>query len=509
MKRRRTSGIVYLVGAGPGDPSLLTVRGQELLRRADVVVYDHLVAPQLLQLCPSTTRTVYVGKEAERSSAASQRAINRLLIREARVGRLVVRLKGGDPFVFGRGGEEALALTEARVSYEVVPGVTSAVAVPAYAGIPVTHRQYASSVTIMTGHEHPDKPQSAIRWNELAKVSDTLVCLMSVKTLPMITGKLMQYGQAATTPCAVIERGTTPQQRTVTGTLKTIAIRAVRAKIQPPAALIVGDVVKLRAQLNWFETRPLFGKRIVVTRAAEKATALVQQLEGLGAQVEQLPAIELVPVAHNGLFQDAVQAIPQTDWVFFTSPEGIERFVTMLKPFRKDLRWLVGCHIGAIGPKTAAAIEAAGLHVDFIPRQFRQEGVLMDLPRRVLDGKRALIVCAEGSRDVLADGLRKRGMRVMKVPIYRAVVPHALRKHVLTVFKTPVDAVTVTSASCVEHLHRALQSAGKSALFRRLRFASIGPVTSRAIRARGGRVFIEAKVSTIEGLVDALSKMRR
>ena len=509
MKRVGFTGTVYLVGAGPGDPALLTLRGAELLRRADVVIYDHLVAPQLLTLCSSSARIMYAGKGAGRPDTTRQRAINRRLIREARAGRTVIRLKGGDPFVFGRGGEEALALAEAKIPYEVVPGVTSAVAVPAYAGIPVTHRHYASSVTIMTGHEHPDKPQSAIRWNELAKVSDTLVCLMSVKTLPMITGKLMQYGRSATTPCAVIEWGATPRQRTVTGTLKTIAQRAARAAIQPPATLVVGHVVKLRAQLNWFETRPLFGKRIVVTRATEKAGPLVEQLEALGAQVEQLPAIELVPVAHNGLFRDAVQAIPQTDWVFFTSPESIERFVTMLKPYRKDLRWLSGCHIGAIGPKTAAAVEAAGLHVDFIPRQFRQEGVLMDLPRRVLDGKRALIVCAEGSRDVLADGLRKRGMRVMKVPIYRAVVPPTLRRHVLTVFKTPVDAVTVTSASCVEHLHRALQVAGKGPLFRRLRFASIGPVTSRAVRARGGRVVIEANVSTIEGLVNALSKMRR
>lgn len=496
-------GTVYLVGAGPGDPGLLTVRGQELLRQAEVVVYDHLVSPRILHVCPSSARLVYVGKEAEKPSS-SQRAINARLIREARAGRRVVRLKGGDPLLFGRGGEEAFALRRAGIPFEIVPGVTSAIAVPAYAGIPLTDRAVSSSVTIVTGHEDPAKPGSRVNWSRLATTCDTLVCLMGVGTLPAITKQLLRSGRAPSTPCAVIEWGTYPRQRTVTATLGTIAAKARAVSIRPPAIIVIGEVVRLRRHLNWFESRPLFGQRILVTRAAEKAARLVQQLESLGATVEQLPAIELAPVKPNGLFQEVVREIPNMDWVFFTSPEGIGWFARMLKPYRKDVRLLSGCHIGAIGPKTAEAIEAAGLHVDFVPRQFRQEGLLEEFPRRLLSGKRALVLNAEESRDVLEIGLRKRGAQVRRVPIYRTVVPNALRQGVAKLFQAPFTAVTVTSASCVEHLFQALRASGKARLFPALRFASIGPITSAAVRERGGRVMVEAQPSTIEGLVAAL-----
>ena len=544
-----TRGIVYLVGAGPGDPKLLTIRGQELLRVADLVVYDRLVAPRLLKERSSKAKVIYVGKEADQH-ASSQAAINRLLIRAARCGKTVVRLKGGDPFLFGRGGEEALALAKANVAYEVVPGVTSAIAVPAYAGIPVTHRELSSSVAIVTGHEDPTKPGSAIRWEPLATACDTLVFLMGVSTLPGVVAQLRRHGRGARTPCAVIEWGTRPRQRTVAGSLSTIVRRVKQAAIRPPAIFVVGEVVSLRRRLNWFETKPLFGKRILVTRASEKAASLSGQLEALGAEVEELPAIELVPVKPNGLFRQALREIPKTDWVFFTSPEGIGWFARMLKPHRKDVRWLSGCHIGAIGPKTAAAIEEAGLHVDFVPRRFSQEGIVQELPRRVLDGKRALILSAEESRDVLQAGLRERGMQVTKVPIYRTVVPKRMRASMAALFNEPFDFITVTSASCVDHLFDALQALGPSTRpaaggtrsvlrlrsgpsperesrdsgfrpqgkpvglhrqspFARLRFASIGPVTSRAVRSHGGRVALEAKTSTIEGLVEALVRTRR
>jgi len=292
----------------------------------------------------------------------------------------------------------------------------------------------------------------------------------------------------------------------VIGTLQTIVMRAKATAIEPPAILLVGDVVKLRAHLNWFETKPLFGKRILVTRAQEKSASLTEQLETLGAEVEELPAIELAPVKPNGRFLDAVKAIPSTDWVSFTSPEGLGWFARMLKPHRKDLRWLSGCHVGAIGPKTAATIEEAGLHVDFVPKRYSQEGMLAELPKRVLAGKRALIFSAEGSRELLEQGLRERGMRVTKVPIYRTVIPDTLMKGISTIFKRPFDAVTVTSASCVEHLHHALQASGYGTLFPTLQFASIGPVTSREVRAHGGRVAVEATTSTIEGLVEALQR---
>jgi uroporphyrinogen III methyltransferase/synthase len=500
-------GTVYLVGAGPGDPNLLTVKGCLLLQEADVVVYDHLVSPRLLKGCSPDVKFIYVGKETDRHTL-NQGTINRLLVRAARAGKTIVRLKGGDPFLFGRGAEEALELRRAGVPCEMVPGVTSAVAVPAYAGIPVTYRKLSSSVAIVTGHEDPEKPSSSIRWAPLAKACDTLVFLMGVSTLPAIAAALIRHGRKASTPCAVIEWGTTPAQRTLSGTLQTLAREAKRSSIKPPAVLVVGDVVRLRRQLNWFETKPLFGQRILVTRSSEKAAAFTDRLEALGASVEELPAIALAPVKANGAFRDAIHNLPETDWVFFTSPEGIGWFAKMLKPYRKDVRSLSGCHIGAIGPKTAAAIEEAGLHVDFVPRAFSQEGMLKDFPRRVLEGKRAMILSAEGSRDALEQGLRRRGMFVQQVPIYRTILPQPLLQGVRTMFGRSFDLVTVTSASCVDHLCQALAAVGRARLIRSLRFASIGPVTSAALRRRGGRVAVEARVATIEGLVDAIVRKR-
>ncbi len=499
-----TQGIVYLVGAGPGDPKLITVKGLEALQRADVVIYDHLVSPRLLEQCRPGAQIIYAGKE-QGEHAKSQHQINRLLIRYAKAGKAVVRLKGGDPVLFGRGGEEALACRAAGVQAEFVPGVTSAIAAPAYAGIPVTHRLCASSVAIVTGHEDPGKPDTAIRWAQVATATDTLVILMGVGTLGTIAQRLIEHGRAKQTPCAAIEWGTWPQQRTVVGTLSTIAARCRQARLKPPAVIVVGEVVKLRKYLTWFERAPLFGKRIVVTRPAEKADQLADQLEALGAEVVRLPAIELAAVDANGLFHRAVDELPDTDWVFFTSPEGIGWFERLLKTARKDLRILHGCHLGAIGPKTAASIEQRGLHVDYLPTAYSQEGIVKGLAARRLRGQHAVIFSAEGSREVLEDGLRRLGMDVCRVPIYRTVVPETLARHVKQAFADRVDVVTATSSSCVEHLVRTMRSCGLSRRVKALRFASIGPVTSATIRRMGARVAIQAKVSTIEGLVDALS----
>ena len=498
-------GKVYLVGAGPGDPGLLTVKGQELLRRAEVVIYDHLVAPVLLQRCRPGARLVYVGKQANRH-AASQSDINQRLIRAAKAGRCVVRLKGGDPFLFGRGAEEASALARAGIGFEIVPGVTSALAVPAYAGIPLTERSRSSSVAILTGHEDPAKRTSAIRWKQVSSACDTLVFLMGVSTLAGLVAQLRRHGRRASTPAAVIEWGTWPQQRTTAGTLATIVERAARARVGPPAILVVGEVVRLRHQLNWFESKPLIGRRILVTRASNKAGELARQLETLGAQVEELPAIALAPVKANGEFRQALRELPKTDWVFFTSPEGIGWFDRSLRPQHKTISVLSGCRIGAIGPKTASAIEEAGLHVDFVPRRFSQEGLLADLPRSVLRGKRALILSAQESREALVEGLRRRGVAVRKVPIYRTVMPASLTRRVREVFRQPFDLITVTSARCVAHLEEALRRSGLRAVFARQRFASIGPVTSEAVRVLGGQVAIEAGISTIEGLIDAMTR---
>ncbi|MBI4354478.1 MAG: uroporphyrinogen-III C-methyltransferase, partial [Candidatus Omnitrophica bacterium] len=339
---------MYLVGAGPGDPGLITVKGLQALKQADMVVYDHLVSERLLDHCRPTAKIIYAGKEKDRHTK-SQAQIERLLIRSAKAGKTVVRLKGGDPFLFGRGGEEALALTKARVPYDVVPGVTSAIAVPAYAGIPVTHRAMASSVAMVTGHEDPSKTDTSLHWRQLAAATDTLVVLMGVGTLGATVEQLMRHGQAATTPCAIIEWGTLPRQRTLIGTLSTIVRRCRSSGVRPPAVIVVGKVVRLRQHLAWFERKPLFGQRIVVTRPTDRADQLANQLEALGADVITLPAIELAPVESNGLFHRTLQQIEMFDWVFFTSPEGIHWFRRLLAKERQDLRVLFGRHIAAIG----------------------------------------------------------------------------------------------------------------------------------------------------------------
>ena len=498
-----TKGIVFLVGAGPGDPGLITIKGLDALTRAEVVVYDHLVAPRLLDACRPGSRLIYAGKE-KGAHAMTQEAINRLLIRHARAGRTVVRLKGGDPFVFGRGGEEALALAKAGIRFDIVPGVSSAIAAPAYAGIPVTHRILSSSVAFVTGHEDPSKPGSTIRWDTLATATDTLVCLMGLSTLGAIARKLIAHGRSKTTPCAVIASGTLPNQRTMVGTLADIERRCRTAAIAPPAALVVGKVVRLRRWLSWFEQKPLFGKRILVTRPGDRAESSTQLLESLGAEVIQLPAIQLAPALSNGAFHRALNEMDRFDWVFFTSPEGIHWFRMLLEKEHKDLRILTQRHIGAIGPKTAAAIEALGIHVDFVPTTFSQEGILEGLRGRVLRGKRALLLSAEGSRDVLMDGLRRLGMQVVRVPIYRSIMAPQLLKRIKEIMQSPPDLVTVTSASCVDQLAAALKRSRLDGRLRQLRFAAIGPVTADAVRAYGGRVAIQATTSTMEGLVDAI-----
>jgi uroporphyrinogen III methyltransferase/synthase len=327
---------------------------------------------------------------------------------------------------------------------------------------------------------------------------------MGVGTLAQTVKRLIRYGRPKGTPCAVIEWGTLPNQRTIVGTLATIVRRCEQAQLKPPAIVVVGEVVKLRRSLRWFEHKPLFGRRIVVTRPSDRAEHLASQLEALGAEVMALPAIELAPIAWNGVFQHALRRLDEFDWVFFTSPEGIRWFQRSLTARRKDLRVLLGKRIGAIGPKTAASIQDIGIHVDFVPQDFSQEGMLDGLQRRRLAGKRALILSAQDSRDVLEQGLKRLGMDVLKVPLYRATVPSTLKRGVQRIIREPVDLVTVTSSSCVEHLASALKAAGLADGLRRLRFASIGPVTSATVRQYRGKVVIEAKTSTVEGLVEAI-----
>ncbi len=477
---------VYLVGAGPGDPGLLTRRAAELLAHADVVVYDRLAADELLALAPPDARRCSVGK-APGAVEASQGEINALLVEHGAAGRTVVRLKGGDPFVFGRGGEEAEALAAAGVPFEVVPGITSAIAAAAYAGIPVTHRGLATHVTIVTGHEDPAKGHADVDWEQLARAGGTLVILMGAARVAIIAARLQAGGLPPDTPVAAVQRGTRPDQRTVRATLATIGAQPIAA----PAAIVVGAVAGL--DLAWFEHRPLFGVSVVVTRAREQASGLRGQLETLGATVLELPTIvvEARPVE-----------LPRLDdvaWIVLTSVNGVAAFFDQgLAPRGLDARALAGCRVAAIGPGTAAALAERGVRADLIPERFVAEALVEAFPPAA-SGERVLLARAEQARDVLVDGLRTRGYTVDVLTLYRTVPAAPDPDAVTRVRAGAVDAITFTSSSTVTNFCDLVGPLAHQPLV-----VSIGPVTSATARDRGLRVDAEATEHTIDGLVAAL-----
>ena len=414
--------MVYLVGAGPGDPGLITVKGLALLRRADVVVYDQLANPELLKEVPAGAEILYVGKRAG-DHAVPQGGINELLVARARAGLTVVRLKGGDPFVFGRGGEEAEELAAAGIPFEIVPGVTSAVAAPAYAGIPVTHRRYTTLVTFITGHEDPAKEASTIPWAALGQNPGTLVFLMGVKNLAENCRRLVEAGRVPATPAAVIQSGTTLTQRTVVGTLATIALRAQEAGIKPPAVLVVGGVVELADSLKWWENRPLWGKTVLVTRSRDQASRLVELLNAAGARCLEVPTIEIVPPADFAPLDAALQHLGRYEWVIFTSANGVRAFMDRLFHMGLDVRALGRARLAVIGPATAQALREYSLVAEVVPDTFQAEGLLEVLEPKLLGGTRVLIARAEQARDVLPEGLVKLGVKLDVVPVYRALPP--------------------------------------------------------------------------------------
>lgn len=378
MTKPRRPGKVYLVGAGPGDPGLLTVKGKECLEQADIVLYDYLANPVLLQYAPATAQRIYVGRRG-RGQYQDQADINRLLIERAKEGNVVVRLKGGDPFVFGRGGEEAEAVSAGGVDFEVVPGVTAAVAVPAYAGIPVTHRTLASTVTFVTGHEDPTKSGTQLEWPKLASASGTLVFMMGMKNLPTIARQLLSEGRSPDTPVAAIRWGTKADQQTIVGTLKDIVGKTETAHLEPPTAIVIGEVVRLRGQLNWFETKPLFGKRIVLTRPQKQAREFSQLLSGYGAEPVEVPTIQIVPPASWQAIDDAVTRLGTYHWLIFTSVNGVRPFMERLHVVGKDVRALAHLRLCAIGPRTAQELGTYGLTSDVVPTQYQAEGVIAAL----------------------------------------------------------------------------------------------------------------------------------
>ena len=496
--------MVYLVGAGPGDPGLITVRGLALLRRADVVVYDQLASPELLKEAPAGAELLYVGKKAG-AHAVPQGGINELLVHRARAGLTVVRLKGGDPFVFGRGGEEAEELAAAGIPFEVVPGVTSAVAVPAYAGIPVTHRRYTTLVTFITGHEDPTKEASTIPWAALGQNPGTLVFLMGVKNLGENCRRLIEAGRAADTPAAVIQSGTTLAQRTVVGTLATIAGRAQEAGIKPPAVLVVGGVVELAETLKWWETRPLWGKTAVVTRSRDQASRLVELLNAAGARCLEVPTIEIIPPADFAPLDAALQHLSRYEWVIFTSANGVRAFMDRLFQMGQDVRVLGRARLAVIGPATAEALRGYGLVADVVPNTFQAEGLLEVLEPKLLGGRRILLARAEQARDVLPEGLAQLGVKVDVVPVYRARPPASVPPEAAEVLESgQVDILTFTSSSTVHNFAGLVGKEAFQQLAARGTVASIGPITTGTLAEYGITPQIEPAAFTIPALAAAI-----
>lgn len=496
----KNKGTVYLVGAGPGDPELLTLKAKRLLERADAVVYDRLVNPRILALIPSSAERVFVGKASSKHTMRQDK-INALLVRLGKQGKTVVRLKGGDPFIFGRGGEEALELVAAGLPFEVVPGITSAVAVPAYAGIPVTQRGYTSSLGIFTGQEDPTKEETSIDWPKISTGLGTLVFLMGFENLEKIVSTLVKYGRKPSTPCCLVRWGSWDRQRSLDGTLADIVARAAAAKFSAPAILVVGEVVSLRDKLNWFEKRPLFGRRILVTVPSDESGRFSGMLSALGAECVEFPLISIEPLKDHSRLDRAIRDIRGFSWLIFTSQNGVKVFRRRMEALKLDCRCLHGVKLAAIGPRTAAAVGEMGVTVDTTPKEYKQEGLLAALKKQGVKGKEVLIVRAEQARDVLPEGLAKAGARVSVIPAYRALQ----RKRAAgdgAVLEN-CDLVSFTSSSCVEGFVKVFGKKRPAAL----KFASIGPVTSDTAKKNGITISAEAREYTLDGLARAIVKL--
>ena len=503
----KSKGIVYLVGAGPGDAGLLTVRGAELIARADVLVYDALVNPDLLRLAPKTAEVIYGGKRAK-DHAIPQGELNQLLVKKAKEGKVVVRLKGGDPYIFGRGGEEAEEIHDAGIDFEVVPGISSTFAAPNYAGIPVTHRDFCSSYTVITGHEDPTKEESAIDWAALAKVPGTKIVLMGVERIRQIAAKFVENGLPAKTPVAMVRWGTTGRQKTIEGTLATIADVVEKTGFTAPAVTIIGGVVSLRKKLNWFEKRPLFGQRIVVTRTREQASQLSNQLTERGAQVLEIPTIKITVPEERIALVEAMAGIGSYDWLVFTSPNGVTSFFDYFFKANDDIRALGICRIAAVGPATEAKLKELHLRVDAMPEEYVAKKVAEAISKKDnVENLRVLILRAEVASPELPKQLEELGAIVDDVACYRTVpetedVNGAAAKLV----EEGADWVTFTSSSTVENFHARFNLPGLKKKFPELKLLSIGPETSKAIAALGLKPDVEAKPHSIDGMVKALEK---
>ena len=500
---------MYLVGAGPGDAGLLTLRGAELLRRADVVIYDILANPDLLRLAPASAEFISRGSRGT-EEALSQDQLIALMISKAREGKCVVRLKGGDPYIFGRGGEEAEELAAADIPFEVVPGVSSISAAPNYAGIPLTHRDHCSTFTVLTGHEHPEKEESDLDFKEIARIPGTKVILMGLKRLRELTETLIASGMSPETPVAMVHRGTTGAQMSVEGTLTSIASIAAEKKISAPAMTIIGDVVKLRDKLNWFEQRPLFGQRVVVTRTREQASQLAKQLSDLGAEVLEIPTIKIVPPSEDRR-QDLIDALLELnsyDWLVFTSPNGVTAFFDLFFKRFHDLRDIGGARLAAIGPATAAKLKELHLQVDLMPEEAIGSKIASAFEKfESIENLKICLPRAEVANSDLPKALEELGAIVDDVPVYKTIPEtEDLNGAAAKLLESGADWITFTSSSTVEHFHARFDLAKLLKQFPSMRTVSIGPETSKAIRSLGLEPTREAREHSLEGVVRELLK---
>lgn len=499
------SGKVYFVGAGPGDPGLMTQKGRECLGQADVIIYDHLLDEWLLNLAPAEAERIDVGKAAA-EHRREQSEINQLLVEKAKEGKTVVRLKGGDPFVFGRGGEEAEVLKQNHIPFEVVPGVTSAVAVPAYAGIPVTYRGLASSFAVVTGHEDPNKVSSSIAWGKLATGVDTLIFLMGVQNLPKIVAKLLEYGRPPETPVAVIKDGTRLQQKTLVGSLKDIVAKVKEHRLSPPAVIVVGEVVRLQEKLRWFDNRPLFDKRILVTRARRQASILSKLLSEHGAQPIELPVIEIQATTDTEELDKSILNLKHYHWIVFTSVNGVEVFFQRLYRLSRDARVLHGLKVGAIGPATAKALEIRGVIPDYLPEVYTSQGFISGLKSQSIAGQRFLLPRAEIASKELAQGIKELGAEVHEVALYQTIPTGTISQAREMLLSGGIDVITFTSPSTVSNLVAIFDP---KELVGSVKVACIGPKTADTAARVGLKVDMVAREHTIPGLVAAIEEYFR
>jgi uroporphyrinogen III methyltransferase/synthase len=494
---KSNTGIVYIVGAGPGDRKLITLKGVECLHRADVVIYDLLLNDALLEHCPAHTEKIKAPDPRIRTTRQDE--LNRLLVEHAKVGKIVVRLKGGDPYIFGRGGEEAVALIEAGIPFEVVPGITSAIAASAYAGIPVTHRDYASSVAFVTGHSAALRPDSNINWAQLATAVDTLVVYMGVAHLRQIVERLIAHGRNPQTPVSLVRVGTTPQQHVVQGTLTDIVEKVDAVQLKSPAVIVVGEVNRLRQQLRWFDTKPLFGKRILVTRARAQASEFADLLEANGAEVIQFPTIKIQPIENVD-----IPALNAYDWVIFTSVNAVEIFYERLRENGKDARAFGGCSVCAVGAKTVEALNRIGIHPDFVPSHSRGSAIAAEIGE--VNGKKILLPRAKIATADLPNGLRERGAHIDDVPLYNTVKVSGENRDEIEadLLNGSIDLVTFTSSSTVTNFLEMFPAHAPTVLLANVKVAVIGPTTQKTVEKCGVHVDVVAKEASVESLVEAI-----